>query len=141
MACGVCSCSGSVVGLVLITPASGYVDQTAAFFMAVIGVPIVYFGIQIKNRLGYDDALDAFGCHAVGGFVGSILTGFFANPFVNGKSGVFYGNGRQLGLQIYASVVVGGWSFTVSFLILFLLNLIQGIRVSGNPAVGLPSLF
>ena len=85
-----------MTGLVLITPASGYVDQTAAFVMGLIGTPIVYLGLQYKHSLGYDDALDAFGVHGVGGVCGGLLTGLFANDFVSGnvvKKGAFYGRG------------------------------------------------
>jgi Amt family ammonium transporter len=135
--------SGAISGLVIIAPGAGYVDQTGAFCMGLIGGPIVYLGIQLKHSAGYDDALDAFGVHGVGGTVGGLLTGFFANDFISGESGtggppqagvvlgrgghtdaprgVFYGNPRQLGLQLYAIVVIAGWSFTVSFIILRLI--------------------
>jgi len=124
--------SGAVSGLVLITPGSGYCDQTGSFFTALIGTPIIFLGLKLKVRLGYDDALDAFGVHGVGGIVGGILTGFFANPFVTGddtRKGCFYGNCEQVGIQIYAIVVVAGWSFVVSSLILLALKYTMGLRV------------
>lgn len=80
--------------------------------------------------------MDAFGMHAVGGMAGGILTGFFANDFVSGvdtKRGVFYGRGVQLGIQIYAIVVVAGWSFFMSSIILWILAKTMGVRVSGRP--------
>ncbi len=83
----------------------------------------------------YDDAMDAFGMHAVGGMAGGILTGFFANDFVSGsetKKGVFYGRGVQLGIQIYAIVVVAGWSFFMSSIILIIISKTMGVRVSGQ---------
>jgi ammonium transporter, Amt family len=67
---------GAVSGLVIVTPGAGYVDQTGAFCMGLIGAPIVYFGLQAKHHAGYDDALDAFGVHGMGGIVGCILTGY-----------------------------------------------------------------
>jgi Amt family ammonium transporter len=123
-----------VTGLVLITPAAGFVDQTAAVFMAVLGTPVVYCGIQLKHRLGFDDALDAFGVHGVGGVVGGILTGLFANDFISGsdvKRGAFYGRPLQLGLQISGVLSIGTWSFFASIAILLCIRLVMPLRVSG----------
>jgi Amt family ammonium transporter len=75
--------SGAVAGLVCITPAAGYVDMTGAFFIGFFGGPLCYLGAQLKHYLGYDDALDAFGVHAIGGIVGGIANGFFATDQVN----------------------------------------------------------
>ena len=75
--------SGAVAGLVCITPASGYVDMTGAFFIGFFGGPLCYFGAQLKHMMGYDDALDAFGVHAIGGMVGGIATGFFCTDQVS----------------------------------------------------------
>jgi ammonia channel protein AmtB len=89
--------------------------------------------MEVSGR--YDDAMDAFGMHGVGGIVGGILTGFFANDFVSGhedERGVFYGRGVQLGIQIYAIVVVAGWSFLISCIILIILSKTMGVRVSGT---------
>jgi len=128
--------SGAIAGLVAITPASGYVDPTGAFFIGLIAGPVCMWGAKLKHYLGYDDALDAFGVHAVGGIVGGILTGFFATDQIGGpgKNGVFYANtkngGHQLGIQIYAIVVVAGWSAFMSFVILKILDLTIGLRVS-----------
>jgi Amt family ammonium transporter len=122
---------------VLITPASGFVDQTAAFCFGIIGTPIIYFGLKLKKWFGYDDALDAFGVHAVGGLVGGFLTGFFAHGWVSGfetKTGVFYGSpaGIQLGIQVYAMVVVAGWAFTISSILLLIIDKTIGLRVAGK---------
>ena len=75
--------SGAIAGLVCITPAAGYVDMTGAFFIGFFGGPLCYAGAQLKHMVGFDDALDAFGVHAIGGIVGGIATAFFANPKVN----------------------------------------------------------
>jgi len=128
--------SGSIAGLVGITPASGYVDMTGAFIIGLLAGPVCYFGAQLKKHLGYDDALDAFGVHAIGGMLGAILTGFFSNPDISGNiyAGVFYTNthngGRQLGAQIYAIVCAVLYSGVCTFIILKGLDMTIGLRVS-----------
>mmetsp|Transcript_17753 Transcript_17753/g.16027 ORF Transcript_17753/g.16027 Transcript_17753/m.16027 type:complete len:490 (+) Transcript_17753:74-1543(+) len=126
--------SGAIAGLVVVTPMSGYVDQTAAFIGGLLGGPFCYFGAQIKHYFGYDDSLDAFGVHATGGILGGILCGFFANPYISGQKGVFYSDtyygGRQLGEQIYAIVVTIGWSAFATLCILFLVDKVVTLRVS-----------
>eukprot|EP01040_Poterioochromonas_malhamensis_P007788 gene7788-8421_t len=127
--------SGAVAGLVAITPASGYVDQTGAFFIGLIAGPVCYFGAQLKHHLGYDDALDAFGVHAIGGILGGILTGFFATDAVTGRTnGVFYTDthygGRQLGIQLYAITFAVFWSLVLTLCILFIVDKTIGARVS-----------
>ena len=119
--------SGAVAGLVCITPACGYVDMTGAFFIGFFGGPLCYAGAQLKHMMGYDDALDAFGVHAIGGIVGGIATGFFANPVIlaNGGDinaggvvyprGVYYGSmevgGTQLAHQLVGVLFAIGWAF------------------------------
>lgn len=128
--------SGAVAGLVAITPASGFVDPTGAFFIGFIAGPVCMFGAKLKHYLGYDDALDSFGVHGIGGITGGILTGFFATDQVAGGTinGLFYTNtkdgGHQLGVQIYAIVVVAGWSAFMTFVILKALDLTIGLRIS-----------
>jgi len=133
--------SGAVAGLVAITPASGFVDQTGAFIIGLLAGPVCYFGAQLKNHLGYDDALDAFGVHAIGGIFGGIMTGFFATRYVAGFNsdgvgidGVFYSDthtgGTQLGKQIYGIVVTAGWAAFMSFIILKGIDMTIGLRVT-----------
>lgn len=127
--------SGAIAGLVAITPASGFVDPTGAFFIGFIAGPACYFGSQLKHYLGYDDALDGFGVHAIGGALGGVLTGFFATDTIApGINGVFYAStkvgGTQLGNQIYAIVVCAGWAAFCTFLILQALEMTMGLRVS-----------
>jgi Amt family ammonium transporter len=130
--------SGAIAGLVCITPGSGFVDMNGAFFFGLLSGPICYFSAQLKHYLGYDDALDAFGVHGIGGMLGGVLTGFFATNNVIRASppinGVFYANtedgGHQLGIQIYAIVVVGAYSAFASFLILIVLDKTMGLRIS-----------
>jgi Amt family ammonium transporter len=119
---------------------SGYIDQTGAFFIGLLAGPVCYFGCQVKKLLGYDDALDAFGVHAVGGILGGILTGFFATDSVSGRAnGVFYTDtfygGRQLGIQIYAIVFSVFWAVTFTVGILFIVDKTMGLRVSEDDEI------
>lgn len=128
--------SGAVAGLVCITPGAGFVDPVGAFFIGLIGGPLCYFGAQLKHYLGFDDALDAFGVHAIGGIVGSIATGFFATRAIGGYDGVFYGSvevgGNQLAMQLYGIVVTGGWSAFASWILLVAVDKTLGLRVSAE---------
>ena len=126
--------SGAVAGLVAVTPAAGFVDQTGGFIIGLLAGPLCYLGARAKHALGYDDALDAFGVHGVGGVLGSILVGFFANPDISGgAAGVFYANidvgGNQLGKQLYSIVVTVGWSVFATYMILLLIDHTIGVRV------------
>ena len=131
--------SGAVSGLVVITPGCGFVDQTGAFFMGVIAGPCCYFSIKIKEKMGFDDALDAFGVHGVGGVVGGILTGFFANKNISGKeevNGLFYGRPEQVYIQLYGIVVIASYSFVMTIILIKSLDAVLkavsgiGMRVS-----------
>eukprot|EP01034_Spumella_vulgaris_P030934 gene30934-38233_t len=133
--------SGAIAGLVSITPAAGFVDPTGAFIIGLLGGPVCYFGAQLKHYAGFDDALDAFGVHAIGGIFGGLMTGFFATHYVDGQNadgvgidGVFYADthigGTQFGKQIYGIVVVSGWAAFMSLIILMSLDLTIGLRVS-----------
>jgi len=128
--------SGAIAGLVVITPGSGYLDQTGAFFCGLTGGPVCYLGIKLKHMMGFDDALDAFGVHGIGGIWGGIMTGLFAHPDVGGTPGAFYGNGVQLGIQIAGIVFTFAFSFIMTLIIIVPLDLILkattgiGVRVS-----------
>ena len=121
--------SGAVAGLVVVTPGSGFVDHFGALLCGISAGPVCYFGIQIKHMCGFDDALDAFGVHGVGGIWGGIMTGLLANPAIAGESGAFYGNGRQLGIQIAGIVTTMAYSFVMTLLIIIPLDfLLKAIR-------------
>jgi Amt family ammonium transporter len=123
--------SGAISGLVAITPGCGYVDHSGAFFIGLIAGPICYYGARLKHSLGYDDALDAFGVHAVGGIVGGFLIGFLASEEVGGVNGIFYGgSGWQVGIQLYGIVSSAGWSAFGSFVLLKMIDFTVGLRVS-----------
>ncbi|MEX0851838.1 MAG: ammonium transporter, partial [Bauldia sp.] len=125
--------SGAVAGLVAITPASGWVDPTGALVIGIVaGVICAWAVMWLKGMLGYDDALDAFGVHAVGGFVGAILTGVFAVSAVGGegKSGLIDGNAAQVWIQFIGTVATIAWSGVVSWIILRVVDGVVGLRVS-----------
>jgi len=128
--------SGAIAGLVVVTPGSGYMDQTGAIVSGITAGPVCYFGIQLKHYLGYDDALDAFGVHGLGGVWGGIVVGLMADPKVAGPAGAFFGNPKQLGIQLAGIVVTAAWSFIMTLVILVPLDLIlkattgKGVRVS-----------
>jgi hypothetical protein len=123
--------SGSIAGLVGITPACGFVDQTGGFCIGVITGVICYFGIRFKKLIGADDALDAFGIHAVGGIAGGFCTGLFANPKIAG-CGAFYGCPEQLGWQIAGILTVISYSAVLTAIIMMGLKYTIGIRVSAE---------
>ncbi|WP_374128575.1 ammonium transporter [Candidatus Endomicrobiellum agilis] len=101
------ACTGIVAGLVGITPAAGFVDMWAALIIGITVSPVCYFGIVLIKRIfKIDDALDAFGCHGIGGIWGGILTGVFVNPAINGgKPGLIFGQTEQLFSQIEGILV------------------------------------
>ena len=125
--------TGAVAGLVAITPASGFVGPMSAIAIGV-GVSVLCFlGIAfIKPRLGYDDALDAFGVHGIGGIWGALATGLFASKTINdaGADGLFFGNAGQLGLQALAVVATLVYSGVGTFIIYKVLDAVIGMRVS-----------
>ncbi len=125
--------SGAVAGLVAITPASGWVDPTGALVIGIVAGVICYWAAtSLKSMLGYDDSLDAFGVHGVGGFVGAILTGVFAVSAVGGEghSGLIDGNAGQVWIQFLGTLATIIWSGVVTFIILKVVDAIIGLRVS-----------
>ena len=125
------SLSGAVCGLVTITPACGYVYPWVSVIFGIIGTIVGFFCVRLKNILRYDDTLDAFGIHGCAGFVGGILTGFFASNDVNPniKNGLFYGNPILLWHQFIAQILAAGYSAVGTFIILIILKYTLGLRV------------
>lgn len=124
--------SGAVAGLVAITPASGFVGPMAAIAIGAVVSLVCYGAILLKSKLGYDDSLDVFGVHGVGGTWGAIATGLFASVAINsaGANGLFHGNAALLGKQLIAILVVAAYSFIVTFVLLKITGLITPLRVS-----------
>ena len=127
--------SGAVAGLVGITPAAGFVGPMPALAIGAITGLACYFGLRLKSRFKFDDALDVVGVHGVGGTTGAILTGVFASVAVNsaGANGLLFGGGLALlGKQLVGVGATIAFSFTVSFIILKLLDATMGIRVDAE---------
>jgi Amt family ammonium transporter len=125
--------SGLVAGLVAITPAAGFVAPWAALVIGAVGGVACYGAVLAKYKYGYDDSLDAFGVHGVGGMVGALLTGVFSTKSVNatGADGLVYGGGlRQLGLQALACIVSAAYAAVVTFILLKLIERFIGLRVA-----------
>ncbi|MDI1432449.1 ammonium transporter [Polyangium sorediatum] len=124
--------SGLVAGLVGITPAAGFVSPAAAAVIGFVAGAACYFAVVGKERFGYDDALDAFGVHGVGGAIGALLTGVFAQKALNdaGRDGALAGNVAQLGPQLAGIVVVGLYAAIVTWLLLKAIDKVIGLRVA-----------
>jgi Amt family ammonium transporter len=125
--------SGAVAGLVVITPACGFVNVSGALIMGLIAGPVCYWGVSgLKKMFGYDDALDVFGIHGLGGIVGAVLTGVFAVAAVGGtgKAGLIDGNAAQVWLQIEGVLFTIVWSGVVSLVLLKLIDITMGLRVN-----------
>ena len=122
--------SGAVGGLVAITPASGFVLPGGALAIGLLaGIACFWGATWLKNRLGYDDSLDAFGVHGIGGTVGAILTGVFAAEIVGGTPGLLEGNAVQVWIQIKGVIATIVWSALATFVILKVIDLLIGLRV------------
>ncbi|MBI3991091.1 MAG: ammonium transporter, partial [Candidatus Omnitrophica bacterium] len=135
------ACSGAVAGLVAITPAAGFVSVVPAIIIGLLASVFCYIAVSIiKPKLGYDDSLDAFGVHCIGGIWGALATGLFASKAVNsaGADGLFFGNPKQLLIQAVAVLVTLAYAAIVTFIIYKVLDKIIGVRVSEEEeAVGL----
>ncbi|MGH6748675.1 MAG: ammonium transporter, partial [Methyloceanibacter sp.] len=124
--------SGAVAGLVAITPASGFVNPMGALIIGIAAGAVCYFAaVHVKKALGYDDALDAFGVHAVGGALGAIMTGMFASNAINsaGKGWLIDGNGHQMLIQFYDVAGTFLYCAIMTYIILKVIDIIMGLRV------------
>ena len=127
--------AGAVAGLAAVTPASGFVDTMPALAIGVGAGAFCYFAVRLRARLRLDDSLDVVGVHGVGGAWGMIAAGIFAVAAVGGTNGAIHGNVGQLGTQFVAVGATMGYSFAVTLLILKLLDLTLGLRVSEEEEV------
>jgi ammonium transporter, Amt family len=135
--------SGAVAGLVGITPAAGFVTPMSALAIGFIAGIVCFIAVaEVKKRLGYDDSLDAFGVHGIGGFTGAILTGIFANSAINTvfkdadgnalPSGLLEGNPKQVLNQLIASLIAIALGVVGSYIILKIVDVTIGVRVTGE---------
>jgi Amt family ammonium transporter len=130
--------SGAVAGLVAITPASGFVNPTGSLVIGIVAGLLCFWGATgLKHALGYDDSLDAFGVHGVGGFTGAILTGVFAVESVGGtgKKGLIDGNAGQVLTQLWGALVCIAWCAIATFVILKIVDALIGLRVTAEEEV------
>ena len=129
--------SGAVAGLVAITPASGFVAPTGALVIGLIAGIACYWGATgLKRMMGYDDSLDVFGIHGVGGIVGALLTGVFAVKAIGGTAGALEGNMAQLWVQAEGIVGTIVWSAVGSYVLLKITDVLVGLRVDAETEVG-----
>ena len=129
--------SGAVAGLVAITPASGFVAPMGALAIGFAAGIACYWGsMSLKQMLGYDDSLDVFGIHGIGGFVGALLTGVFAVKAVGGTSGLIEGNAVQVLIQLWGIAGTIVWSGIASYVLLKIVDAVIGLRVDEETEVG-----
>jgi Amt family ammonium transporter len=127
--------SGAVAGLVAITPAAGFVSPMAAVIIGLIAGLVCYYGIFLKSKLGYDDALDVVGIHGLGGTWGALATGLFATEAIGGANGLFFGNAGQLGIQAVSVAATWVFCFVATAVLLKVIDLLVGLRVSEEDEV------
>jgi Amt family ammonium transporter len=130
------ACSGAVAGLVCVTPAAGFVTPMSGLLLGLIAGAGCYFACTtIKNTFKYDDSLDAFGVHGVGGTLGALLTGVFASEAVGGVPGLLEGNPRQVMVQAISVVVTMAMAVVVTTILLKVLDATMGLRVSQDQEI------
>jgi ammonium transporter, Amt family len=123
--------TGCIAGLATVTPASGFISPTSALIVGLAAGSVCYFALSLKTKLGYDDSLDAFGVHGVGGIIGTLAVGFFAQTLINpgGADGLFFGSAKLLGAQALAVLVSVAYSFIATIILLKIVDWICGLRV------------
>ena len=128
--------SGAVAGLVAITPACAYVSPMGAVAIGLAaGLACFYASTSLKRHMGYDDSLDVFGVHGIGGLVGTLGIGVFAQQAMGGASGLIEGNATQLGIQLLGCLIVAAWCAIGSFAILKAIDLTIGLRVGRDAEI------
>jgi len=129
--------TGSIAGLATITPASGFVGPMSALIIGLLAGALCYLALNMKSRLGYDDSLDAFGVHGIGGIIGTLAVGLFAQKLINpsGADGLFFGNSRVVISQAIGILIAAVYSFVLTALLLKILDWTIGLRVSADDEV------
>ncbi len=126
--------TGAVAGLATITPAAGYVSITSAVVIGIAAGVVCYFAVALKNKLGWDDALDVWGVHGVGGMLGVILLGVFGSKAVNatGSDGLLFGGTGFFGVQILAVLISSIYAFLFTYIMLVIINKITPVKLSAE---------
>ena len=130
--------TGAVAGLVAITPAAGFVTPMSSILIGILVGMVCYASVAvIKIKFGYDDSLDAFGVHGVGGTVGALATGLFAQKIINaaGNNGLFFGNPAQFVTQATGVIATMAYAVTITFILLKVLDAVMGLRVEDEEEV------
>ncbi len=122
--------TGFVAGLATITPAAGFVPLWAAMIIGVVAGSLCYVAVQFKNKWGWDDALDVWGVHGMGGVFGTILLGIFASSSINGQSGLLEGNSSFFLKEVVAVIAASAYAFGFTYLMLVVINLITNVKVT-----------
>jgi Amt family ammonium transporter len=124
--------TGSIAGLATVTPASGYVSVPSALAIGILASVACFIGVAIiKPKFGYDDSLDAFGVHGIGGMLGTLAVGLFASKAVNaaGADGLFFGDLRQFLIQCFGVAIAAGYTFVATWILYKLVDIFVGVRV------------
>jgi len=130
--------TGFVAGLATITPAAGFVPLWAAMVIGLAAGSLCFISVELKNRFGWDDALDVWGVHGMGGVFGTILLGVFASSAINGQSGLLEGNTSFFFKEVVAVVGASAYAFIFTYVMLILINYITRVKVSeGDEEIGL----
>jgi Amt family ammonium transporter len=122
--------SGAIAGLASVTPAAGFVDVSGAIWIGAIASLLCYSAIMFKLKLGYDDSLDAFGIHGVGGFWGTLAVGIWANPLMGGKAGFLYGNAGQFTIQTLMACSIAVLSVVGTVIIYYAVEKTVGFKAT-----------
>jgi Amt family ammonium transporter len=127
------ACTGAIAGLVSVSPAAGYVEPIGAFAIGFMVAPLCYFAIVLKGKLGYDDSLDVFGVHGVGGLAGVLFLGFLASPaLTGGRGGLLSGTVELLGAQVIATIAVAIYTVVATTVLLLAIDRLIGLRVTAD---------
>ncbi len=122
--------TGAVAGLATITPAAGFISLPWAMVLGIIAGAGCYLAVELKNKLGWDVALDVWGVHGMGGVIGSILLGVFASEAINGQNGLIYGDAGFLWKQIVAVVIAAAYAFIFTYVMLLVINFITPVKAT-----------
>ncbi len=124
--------TGAVAGLATITPAAGFVPLWAAMIIGISAGAVCYIAVHFKNKWGWDDALDVWGVHGMGGFLGTVLLGVFASSAINGQSGLIEGDTSFFIKELVAVVGASLYAFIFTYVMLIVINIITRVKATGN---------
>jgi Amt family ammonium transporter len=127
--------TGAVAGLATITPAAGYVSLPVAALIGIVAGAVCYYAVGLKNKLHWDDALDVWGVHGVGGITGVVLLAIFANPAINGVAGLIHGGTSFFFIEVGAVIFAAIYAFCVSFILLKLINNVTPVIVDESDQI------